>query len=347
MATRQELKNRKVDFGKVVAFTDIHLGLKNNSREHNTSCENFIKWFIEQARKENCKTGVFLGDFHHVRAAINISTLNYSVNVLQLLNDYFDNFFFIIGNHDLFHRDKFEIHSLPYIKEFPNIHAIEDITTIGDFAFIPWLTNEEWKKVTRVKQKYMFGHFELPKFKMNAMVEMPDHGQLNREHFENQEMIFSGHFHKRQNQGKIWYIGNTFPHNYADAWDDERGMMIWTPGDAPQFAAWPDAPKYRTANLSDVLGNPTAYVDANTYARITVDVDLTYEEMTFVKEMLLTELNAREISLIPNQNMDSITHGENGEINFQSVDTMVVSYLHTIDSSSIDKQRLVDIYNSL
>jgi hypothetical protein len=41
----------------------------------------------------------------------------------------------------------------------------------------------------------MFGHFELPKFKMNAMVEMPDHGLLNETHFANQTQVFTGHFH--------------------------------------------------------------------------------------------------------------------------------------------------------
>jgi DNA repair exonuclease SbcCD nuclease subunit len=72
----------------------------------------------------------------------------------------------------------------------------------------------------------MFGHFELPFFKMNAMVEMPDVGGIKAEHFVNQEYVFTGHFHKRQVRNNIHYMGNAFPHNYADAGDDERGMMM-------------------------------------------------------------------------------------------------------------------------
>ncbi len=34
-----------------------------------------------------------------------------------------------------------------------------------------------------MKQKYVFGHFELPYFKMNAMVEMPDVGGIQTDHF--------------------------------------------------------------------------------------------------------------------------------------------------------------------
>ena len=46
----------------------------------------------------------------------------------------------------------------------------------------------------------MFGHFELPSFYMNAMVQMPDHGELRAEDFKNQSYVFSGHFHKRQHK---------------------------------------------------------------------------------------------------------------------------------------------------
>ena len=67
---------------------------------------------------------------------------------------------------------------------------------------------------------------------MNAMVQMPNTGELQPEHFKNQEYVFSGHFHKRQVKGCINYIGNALPHNYADAWDDERGMMILEHGGA-------------------------------------------------------------------------------------------------------------------
>jgi hypothetical protein len=97
---------------------------------------------------------------------------------------------------------------------------------------MPWLIGDEWKEVSKLKSRYIFGHFELPLFYMNAMVQMPDHGQLQGDHFVNQEYVFTGHFHKRQHNRNIHYIGNAFPHNYADAGDDERGMMLLEWGDA-------------------------------------------------------------------------------------------------------------------
>jgi hypothetical protein len=73
---------------------------------------------------------------------------------------------------------------------------------------------------------------------MNAMVECPIMVKLDTDHMKNFDYVFSGHFHKRQSKANVWYIGNSFPHNYADAGDDARGMMIleW---DKSVFHSWP------------------------------------------------------------------------------------------------------------
>ena len=90
-------------FDDAVIFTDIHFGLKNNSKQHNNDCLNFIKWMIVQSHKRNIKKCFFLGDWHHHRATINVSTLNYTVDALQLLNDNFDEVQMIMISHDHIH----------------------------------------------------------------------------------------------------------------------------------------------------------------------------------------------------------------------------------------------------
>ena len=78
-------------FNKVACFTDIHFGNKNNSRQHNDDCERFIYWFIEKAKEAGCETCIFLGDWHHHRASVNVSTLNYTVPNIKRLSEAFEN----------------------------------------------------------------------------------------------------------------------------------------------------------------------------------------------------------------------------------------------------------------
>ena len=242
-------------FKKAAVCTDIHFGLKSNSATHNDDCLNFIKWFIETAKAEGCETCFFTGDWHNNRAAINIVTLNYSLQALELLNEAFDVVYFIPGNHDLYYRDKRDIQSVEWAKHLPNVRIVNDWFSDGDVTIAPWLVGDDHKRVQKLKGKYCFGHFELPHFYMNAMVQMPDTGEIQAGAFNGFEKVFSGHFHKRQEKGNIIYLGNCFPHNYADAGDDARGMMVLEWDSEPEFHSWPGQPKYRVYKLSEVLEN--------------------------------------------------------------------------------------------
>jgi DNA repair exonuclease SbcCD nuclease subunit len=336
-------------FNKVACFTDIHFGNKNNSRQHNDDCERFIYWFIEQAKAAGCETCIFLGDWHHHRSSVNVSTLNYTVPNIKRLSEAFEDVYMIMGNHDLYYREKREIHSVPYADLHENVHIINDNMIERDgVTLVPWLVEEEWKKMTKLKSRYVFGHFELPNFKMNAMVTMPDHGGLKAEDFTGPEYVFSGHFHKRQYNKNVHYLGSPFAHNYADAWDDERGMMILEWDGEPQYINWPDGPKYRTLPLSKLIDNPDYYLSENTYCRVTLDVPISYEEANFIKETFAKQYKLREIALMPAKKEEHATDWKtDNEIEVENVDQIVYNQLKAVDSDMINSKMLMDIYANL
>jgi hypothetical protein len=220
--------------------------------------------------------------------------------------------------------------------------------TAGDVIVAPWLVGEDYKRIPKLSAKYMFGHFELPTFYMNAMVQMPDHGDVKREDFTGIEQVFTGHFHKRQTQKNITYIGNCFPHNYADNHDDERGMMVLEWGAEPKYHAWPDQPRYRVYQLSDVLTNTDKLLHKGMHVRVNLDVDISYEEATFIKETFVNTYNLREITLIPQKVVgEDINYDITGNIMFESVDTIVTNQLTNIQSEQYNKTLLLDIYRNL
>ena len=333
-------------FKKAACFTDIHFGLKNNSRQHNNDCENFVKWFIDEAKSFGAETCFFLGDWHHHRSSINISTLNYSISNLKRLSENFEKVYFIVGNHDLFYRDKREISSVVFANEIPKVEVINEITVKDGVAIVPWLIGNEWKKIQKIKAKYMFGHFELPNFKMNAMVEMPDHGEIQASHFSNVEKVFTGHFHKRQHQGNISYIGNPFAHNYSDAWDNDRGAMFLEWDKEPQYKIWADGPKYRVLPLSKLLEAPDDYLEPEVNVRVKIDMDISYEEANFIKENFQNTYQLREISLLPYKELEEEMEFQ-GEISFKSVDEIVLDQLAKVESDTFDNSVLIELYNRL
>ena len=332
-------------FDKAAVFTDIHYGLKQNSHQHLKDCNNFVDWFIEEAKLREAETCFFLGDWHHHRASINIATMNASLRELKKLNDAFEKIYFITGNHDLYYRDKRELNSIEFARDLPNFVMVDEIFKEKGVSIIPWLVGSEHKKVAKIDCKYMFGHFELPFFKMNAMVEMPDHGGITASMLDKPEYVFTGHFHKRQYNENIHYIGNAFPHNYADAQDTDRGYMFLEWDKEPMFVNWPDCPKYVTCGLVELIDNPGKFLGPTTYARIKLDVDISYEEASFIKENFMDKYKCREIQLVPVKEVEE--EYEAGEIHFESVEQIVISQLQTIESNTVDTDKLINIYQNL
>lgn len=334
-------------FKRAAVFTDIHFGAKSNSLQHNQDCSDFIDWFIDKAKEEKCETCFFLGDWNHHRASINIHTLQFGLRALERLSAAFDQVFFLPGNHDLYYRDRRDIHSVEWAKHLPNIRIANDWLCEGDVVISPWLVSDEYKKLAKLKGKYLFSHLELPHFYMNAMVEMPDHGEINDNHVTGFERVFSGHFHKRQARKNIWYIGNAFPHNYADAGDDARGMMILPWGEDPIFHSWPNQPLFRVYKLSSILDNPDGLLLPRSSIRIHLDIDISYEEANFIRETLIPQYGLREMALIPVKADQHTQDLSPGEVKFESVDQIIMEQIKNIESQFYDPKLLLDIYKNL
>ena len=334
-------------FRKAAIFTDIHFGLKSNSQVHNEDCLAFVHWAVEKARAEGCETCLFLGDWHNNRASLNIVTLNYSLRALEHLNANFERVFFIPGNHDLYYRDKRDIQSVEWAKHLPNVEICNDWFSDGNVVIAPWLVADDHKRLAKLNGKYLFGHFELPGYLMNAMVEMPDHGELRRDDLAGFEHVYTGHFHKRQTKKNITYIGNAFPHNYADAGDDERGLTILEWGKSPTFHAWPDQPTYRVYGLANLIDNAATLLQPKMHVRVNLDIEISYEEANFIKETFIRDYNLREMSLIPNKLAGVEEDLAPGEVKFESVDQIVTDQITNIESEFYDNKLLLKIYQTL
>jgi hypothetical protein len=266
---------------------------------------------------------------------------------LEKLGAAFEQFYWFPGNHDLFYKDKRDIHSSAFGRHIPGVTVVDSVTTLDDVTLVPWLVGDEWKTMKSLKSKYVFGHFELPKFFMNAMVQMPDHGELRAEDFTGPDYVFSGHFHKRQTNQNVIYIGNAFPHNFSDTWDDDRGMMTLEWGGEPKFINWPNCPKYRSVKLSDLIDKKDEIMKSKMHIKVNLDIDISFEEANFIKETFIKEYDIREISLIQDKTNLEGTIDDNPDAQFESVDQIVTDQLVNIESGQFDKNTLLEIYNEL
>jgi hypothetical protein len=103
---------------------------------------------------------------------------------------------------------------------------------------------------------------------------------------------------------------------------------------------------YRTYKLSQIISNPEKLLWDKMHCRVTIDIPISFEEANFIKEQFIPEYNLRELMLIPEKvAVDSTSVPI--DINFESVDTIVMNQIAAIESDSFDKGLLLEIYKEL
>ena len=345
-------------------FSDIHFGKKANSIQHNEDCLNFIKWFCNQVVENQCDYVAFLGDWNENRSALNIHTLSYAFQGAKLLDRLGLPVYFVIGNHDLYYRNSRTVHSVIHHTEFNNFTVIDKPIIINDIhdgvLFCPYLFHEEYKDL--IQSKYLnvpfwAGHFEFKGFLVTGYgITMPTGPDAND--FKGPKHIVSGHFHKRQTRpdSNVIYMGNTFPMDFGDAGDNERGMMIYDhESDDMIFINWDDCPKYVKTNLSDLVETKNRreqILIRGARVKCNVDIPIDFDESNYLKQKFSEQYDLREFIMEESPEIRSALSETETNIDWnsdeiQGVNDLVLRMLNMINSDHIDNELLISLYQDI
>jgi len=338
-------------------LTDIHFGKKSNSAIHNQDCIDYLSWFCEQFRNDpNADYVAFLGDWHENRTAIDVSTLDYSYRGAKMLNDLGVPVFFLIGNHDLGTRDSRSLYSTIPFHEFKNFTLVHKepmvVDTIdGGCLFVPFLMEDEYPSLHQYTDVPVWmGHFEFKGFVLTGYNITLDYGP-DIKMFNKQKDILSGHFHRRQQQKNVTYIGNTFPMDFGDANLFERGLTVYNHTDNTiKFVNWTACPKYIKCTLSDLLDGNQLLMN-NSYVFVDVDIPVSYEELTAIETVYNTKYQLRELKLDESSKFVESLLGDSAEdedddTEGKSTDELIVDMLGQVDDTKFDSNLLITMYNN-
>ncbi len=94
------------------------------------------------------------------------------------------------------------------------------------------------------------------------------------------------------------------------------------------------------------FSEPEAFLCPKMHVKALIDVDISYEEASFLKDTFVNSYDIRELKFIYSKD-DEYKNDTEAEINFETVDQIVLEQLAHIDSKNFDRAKLIEIYNSL
>lgn len=223
---------------KVAIITDQHFGARNDSIAFLDYFEKFYNdVFFPTLSANNITTVLVLGDTFDRRKYVNFYALQRAKEM------FFDRLFnagitvhMLAGNHDTYFKNTNDVNSPDLLlREYHNINVIDHPATIyvdeTPICMMPWICPENYQDsidtIKDTKAEICMGHFEIAGFAMYRGME--SHDGLSKETFDKFDMVFSGHYHHKSDDGHIYYVGNPYELTWQD-YNDPRGFHLFDLG---------------------------------------------------------------------------------------------------------------------
>ena len=148
--------------GKVLVFTDLHIGLKGAQKNRLAICARVVKKIIDYTVANGIGTILFLGDWNHTRVSTENNALNVSYRLMQALAKV-AKVYAILGNHDIYMKNSLDISSLVIFKDLANVVLVDKVMEVSingnKSLLIPWLG--DLTAYDKESQDMLFGHFDI------------------------------------------------------------------------------------------------------------------------------------------------------------------------------------------
>ncbi len=220
---------------KVAVITDQHFGARKGSKFlHDYFKKFYEEVFFPYLKDNDIKVVIDMGDTFDNRRNIDLWSLEWAKeNYYNKLRDLGVTVHTIVGNHTAYYKNTNTVNSVNLLlSEYKNVIVYSEVTEIYldklKCLFIPWINQENqdstFKVIKKTKSKVLFGHLELNGFRAHRGHVMEDGMDIDT--LERFDRVYSGHYHTRSDNGKIFYLGNPYEMFWNDV-NDTRGFHIF------------------------------------------------------------------------------------------------------------------------
>ena len=344
---------------KIALITDTHFGARNDNLAFNDYFYKFWEnTFFPYLDKSGIDTVIHLGDVMDRRKFVSYKIAqDFRQKFIQKFVDRGVNLHMLVGNHDTFYKNTNDVNSLGELVEdrYSKINVYPSPTTVEfdgtPLCLIPWICADNYtdtmNHIKETKAQVCLGHFEINGFEMHAG-HFSENG-MDGNFLSRFDTVFSGHFHKKSDNGHIYYLGNTY-------------QMTWSDNGCPKGFHIFDT---ETRELERIINPYTIFAKVH-YDDSTVDYD-TFDVSSlnekFVKivvvnkkdfykfdrfiDRVLSESGAHEVKIVEDfSELDPENVDDEIVNNAEGTQELLERYIEALDVD-LDKKRLTNMMKGL
>ena len=340
---------------RVAIITDQHFGARNDSTAFLDFYERFYNdTFFSTLDSNNIESVLILGDTFDRRKYVNFYSLDRAKKMFfDKLEERGIKVFMIAGNHDTYFKNTNEVNSPELLlAEYTNIHLINNAQDIlvhdTPICFVPWICPDNYEEsietINASKAEICMGHFEIAGFAMYRGME--SHEGLSKDLFKRFDMVFSGHYHHRSDDGHIYYLGNPYELTWQD-YNDPRGFHLFDLQTRQlEFIRNPNT-MFERVEYDDSLIDPSVadYTHlSNKYVKIVVvNKNDFYKFDKFITKVY--NANPYEVKII--EDFSEFSEGEiDSDINLEDTLDVLSNYIDSVETD-LDKDKVKTFMKSL
>ena len=342
---------------KIAIINDTHFGARNDNQNFN---EYFYKFyediFFPTLIERNITTCVHMGDVVDRRKYISYRIAHdFRKRFIGKFQELGIDFHIIIGNHDTYFKNTNEVNSMEelvgtdrfkiYIK--PEVVKFDDTPIL----FMPWINDnnydESMKALAKSKADILMGHLEVNGFLMNVDTVVATEG-LDKKLFRRFDIVFSGHFHHKSDDGQIFYLGAPYEIYWND-FNDPRGFHIFDTATRELERIINPYTIYKKIYYDDTENDYTKH-DVSQYKEhyvklIVVNKKDLYKFDMFVDRLLMAD--AFDVKIIEDfSELDASNVSDDIVENTEDTMTLLEKYINELDVT-LDKNRLKNTMKAL
>lgn len=340
---------------KVAIITDQHFGARNDSIAFLDFFQKFYdNVFFPKLEEEGIDTVLILGDTFDRRKYVNFYALQRAKEM------FFDKLAYrnikvhmLAGNHDTYFKNTNDVNSPDLLlREYNNINVIDHPATIyvdeTPICMMPWICPENYQDsldtIKDTKAEICMGHFEIAGFAMYRGME--SHEGLSKETFDKFDLVFSGHYHHRSDDGHIYYLGNPYELTWQD-YNDPRGFHLFDLGSRKlEFIRNPYS-MFERLEYNDKEQEPVDLDEldlASKYVKLVVANKTDYYKFDKFIQKLYNK-GCYDIKIV--EDMSEFQEGEIDEsINLEDTLSVLGHYVDSIETD-LDKEKIKNYMRSL